>query len=223
MVFSRSPEPGKVKTRLIPVLGVQGALSLYQAMLTSVLELCATLDSREVGFKEEDCNTVGCNTELWIQGDLNNPFILQTAQRFAFPLRQQQGNNLGESMADAFGQALKNYHKVIVIGGDCVSLDALYFKNAFAALTEHDVVIGPAEDGGYVLLGFRASPQLTAVYSKIFQEIEWGKADVYQHTRAQIAAVSLSYHVLDTRWDVDSADDLKKIRHHPRFSHVFIK
>ena len=208
LVFSKSPEPGKVKTRLVPVLGEQGALNLYKLMLTNVLELCQRLPYP---------------TELWVQGDVQSAYILQVQQRFSLPLKQQQGADLGLSLSHAFGEAFRNHQQVIVIGGDCVSLDEDYLNKAFQVLSMHDLVIGPAEDGGYVLLGLNVSEAVKTVYPQLFQGIEWGTSRVCQQTLARAKDLSLSCASLETRWDVDDKEDLERLAEDPRFKQVLVK
>lgn len=212
LIFSKSPELGKVKTRLVPALGEQGALELYKRMLAAVLELC---------------QRIPYETELWVQGDVHNEFILEVQQGFPlnpqFKVRKQQGSDLGLSLSHAFGEAFKSHQQVVVIGGDCISLDKDYLNKAFQVLSKHDLVIGPAEDGGYVLLGLRSSETVLAIYPRLFQGIEWGRSGVCEQTLIIADDLSLSYVILETRWDIDNKEDLERISADPRFTKLLAK
>lgn len=121
-------------------------------------------------------------------------------------LSDQQGADLGERMAFSFSIALQTHDKVIIIGTDCPALDEEYIEQAIQALGEHDVVIGPAEDGGYVLLGLRKFSL------ELFTGISWGSDSVLKQTRQVLKDLSWSYKELGIMHDIDRPKDLHRYK-----------
>lgn len=190
IAFSRYPEPGKTKTRLIPALGAEGAAELQREMTMHTLLTVeqtrfarrATAEVRFVG------GTVQRMSELF---------------ETSLPLLPQGDGDLGARMhralADAFARGAGS---AIVIGTDCPSLDAAVLDSAFEALQTHDCVLGRAQDGGYYLIGLRRpAPPL-------FEGIGWGSDRVLHQTLRKAAATGLSVHQLPSRQDVDEPEDL---------------
>ncbi|MBK8915373.1 MAG: TIGR04283 family arsenosugar biosynthesis glycosyltransferase [Phycisphaerales bacterium] len=190
IVFSRCPEAGKTKTRLIPALGAEGAAALQQEMTVHTLltvnqAQMARKASAEVRFAggTADCMSVlfGMEMPLLPQGD------------------GDLGQRMRRALADAFARGAQ---RVVVIGSDCPSLDAEAIGDALNALQAHDCVLGPARDGGYYLVGLRSpTPGL-------FERIDWGGEQVLQQTLQRAAASGLSVHRLQCRQDVDTPEDL---------------
>lgn len=182
-VFTRAPIPGEVKTRLIPELGEQGAASLHADLAGQLLE---SLDESELA------------PEVWISSDTDHPFFDQfSAQR-----RHQQGSDLGERMAFALADGLSRASKVILIGTDLPSLDVSYVETAIDALDLHEVVLGPAVDGGYGLIGVSGS------VPAIFSGIAWGGPAVLAETCRKLNELRCRYRLLPLIWDVDTPEDL---------------
>jgi len=151
LIFAKAPVPGTCKTRLVPALSEWGAAGLSGAL---TLHLLAMLGEARVA-PAILCCTPDCGHPLF--------------QRRGEEKWVQRGNDLGERMLDAAGRALEEAGRVLLVGTDCPALSAGYLERAFRALERSDVVIGPAEDGGYVLLGLKkldASLSLPAMESE---------------------------------------------------------
>lgn len=194
IVFGRTPRPGKVKTRLIPALGEAGATAVYRRLLQAALR----------AGRDCDCD----RRELWLEGPLT-PAMRELANRFGFGLRHQPSGDLGARMAGALASTLSapGGHAVL-IGSDCPAFDGRYLNDAFAALDSVPAVVGPASDGGYLLIGMnRAEPGL-------FHGMAWSTPRVLDETRQRLRALCGHWHELPTLADIDEADDL---RHYPGF------
>lgn len=188
MVFAKAPVPGQVKTRLIPALGEAGAATLHAAMLEYTLNKVSRLADTAI--------------RLYCQGDMQHPVFRQAADRTALSLHPQQGSDLGERMANAFAETLPRYHKTLVIGCDCPALSPNDLQTAINALDDHEAVITPAHDGGYVLLGLRRfSP-------RIFADIDWSTERVFEQTTRKLDAAGLQWRAFEPRQDIDNPGDL---------------
>jgi rSAM/selenodomain-associated transferase 1 len=190
-VFFRYPEAGKAKTRLIPELGVEGAASLARELAER------TLDVVEVFAAEE-----GMDISIWYTGcDESRARDIAPGNDFAY--HQQTGADLGIRMNAAFEATFaEGYDQVALIGTDCPELDESIIHEAFDALADADVAIGPATDGGYYLIALRApAPGL-------FNEVPWGSADVLDATVRAAEDLGLTAEYLSVLWDVDRPEDL---------------
>lgn len=192
--FAKWPEPGRVKTRLIPALGIDGALDAHMQLTTSVLTHLAATE---------------LPLEFWWDRPL--PVIPEAAAALVAALNQrailqkvQWGNDLGARMMNALGYGLERYGKAIIVGSDCPSVDADYVQEAIVALDQADVVLGPSDDGGYVLIGARA------VAPGMLEQIAWGGPQVLEQTLRRLANVNLSARLLEPRWDVDEPADWQR-------------
>jgi hypothetical protein len=120
--------------------------------------------------------------------------------------RVQQGADLGQRISHAIEQALQQYEMVIVVGSDCPLLDVDYLNEAFESLQQgNEVVLGPASDGGYVLIGMRSH------YPQLFEKVSWGTGQVLIQTRETLRGIECLWHELPKRWDVDRPEDLEKL------------
>lgn len=187
-VLARAPVPGEAKTRLIPALGADGAARLQARLIELTLARAAALQ--------------GARVSLWLAGD---PAALPAGARDV-PLHAQRGEDLGARMDHAAREALARAARVLVIGTDCPALTPAHLRAARDALEQHDVVVQPADDGGYVLIGLNA-PQPT-----LFTGIEWGSASVFPTTLRRIAEAGLRAAVLPSLPDLDTPDDLARAR-----------
>lgn len=187
IVFAKAPVAGLAKTRLAPALGIQGAATLAATMLAHTLE--SAIES-----------SIG-PVELCCAPDTSDAHF-QRAAGAGVTLSEQGGGDLGERMARALGRGLQGFRRVVLIGTDAPGLDAAVLRDAAAALHTHDVVIAPASDGGYVLIGVsRAAPEL-------FDAVEWSTAQVMAQTRTRAMATGRSLYELPTLHDIDEPADL---------------
>jgi len=190
--FAKISIAGHVKTRLIPALGEQGALQLHQQLVRHTWRSLNTAQLASV--------------ELWRDQNTASSFFddLSPAVNSA---HVQRGADLGERMANAVTVVLERCDVVLIVGSDCPQLDAGYIESALQALYEgSEVVLGPASDGGYVLIGMRrAVPQ-------VFSNVDWGSDQVLLQTRHRLQALNCEWHELPERWDVDRPEDVQKLR-----------
>lgn len=189
IIFSKAPVPGKVKTRLIPDIGVDKATSTYKELLSYTLSLAE--------------KTHFSSIQLWIDGDINHPFFKSIKNQGSIEFKKQSGIDLGQRMSNAFDVALDEHDIVIVIGCDCPTLTVSDLKEASGLLIDGvDVVLGPAEDGGYYLIGLKENnPHL-------FEGISWGKESVMAETCRRINELNWRFDSLSERWDLDRPADL---------------
>ncbi len=113
----------------------------------------------------------------------------------------QEGSTLGQRMYRALSLSLQDYDRALVVGSDCPSVDPDYARNAVALLKDYDVVLGPSDDGGYVLIG------AARVAEGMLDDIAWGTSEVLAQTCERLKASGLSYCLLEPRWDVDEPED----------------
>lgn len=186
-VFAKAPVAGEVKTRLIPALGATGAAQLHARLIERTL-------TTATGVRNADIT-------LWVAGDLQDPTIVALAQRFNAVTEAQHGADLGARMADAFEHMLAQDARVVLVGTDCPALSPDDLLSASSQLSEHDLVLQPALDGGYVLIALRA-PQ-----PRLFDSIAWGTSTVLQQTLERAAALRLKYLLRPALPDLDTPAD----------------
>jgi len=188
-VFAKAPVPGTVKTRLIPALGADGAASLQRTLVERALECAIAADIGPV--------------ELWCAPDARDRFFHDCRDRFGVRLASQVEGDLGTRMRCAFEAMLAEGGRALLMGSDIPAMTPAYVRAADAALADgRDAVIGPAEDGGYVLIGLsRLAPEL-------FEGVEWGGPGVMQATRSRIERLGWRHLELPVLWDVDRLEDL---------------
>ncbi len=192
MIFCKAPVPGQVKTRLMPDLTAYQAADLHRELSTRTLELA----------------TAGqlCPVQLWCAPDTDHPFFTAATADYPVSLKQQQGRDLGERMQNAFSSALADHSGALLVGCDCPSLTETDLEDALTALAVNDVVLSPAEDGGYVLIG------LSRLCPELFAGLAWGTSDILMQTRNRIGRSRLRYRELKEQWDLDTPEDLLRYR-----------
>lgn len=188
-LLARAPVAGRVKTRLIPALGAQGACDLQQLLLERALHLPAG-DFHERFLWLDDLPAVGLQALAEAQG---------------WTLVEQPIGDLGERMRRIATLGLAESDAVVLIGNDCPALDGAYLRAACAALQEQSVVIGPAEDGGYVLLGLRS------IDVALFNDMPWGTEQVLSMTLQRLQQLDWRPVLLPELWDVDRPEDLSRL------------
>ena len=188
-MLARSPIPGRVKTRLIPALGEEGACDLQRRLLYHALQLPGTNFSQRF---------------LWLD-DTPDAELETLAENLGWVLVEQPAGDLGERMRRIATLGLAESDAVVLIGNDCPALDAVYLDDACAALQEEPVVLGPAEDGGYVLLGLRRIDAL------LFNNLPWGTDQVLAMTCERVQQLGWGHRLLPVLWDVDRPEDLPRL------------
>ena len=190
IVFAKAPIAGEVKTRLCPPLTPDEAASLHGSLVLDLLERNQTLK--------------GCDRILAGSPTPDHPFFSAMNTRFKIPIWEQVGDDLGARMAHAFQSALESpYQTAIIIGTDIPGIFTSLISTAFKSFQDHDVVVGPTEDGGYYLIGLR-SP-----IPELFQDIPWSTDTVFSLTREKAKAMGLSLKVLPMLRDLDTIEDLQ--------------
>jgi len=191
IVFARAPEHGRVKTRLAAGIGADAALAVYRQLLEQTLLTVSVSQLAPI--------------ELHIAGDVEHPFVQSIARRAGAALIAQQGDDLGERMHQAIDGVLQRCDRVLLIGTDCPVIDEAYLERAFQHLaSEAEIVVGPSEDGGYVLIG------ATRADARLFHHISWGSDKVMQQTREALGKTDLRFSELEVLWDVDHPDDYQR-------------
>lgn len=190
ILFLKAPLPGHVKTRLQPQLTPQQSAALYTAMVEDQLKALA-----DGGF----------DTVLFIAQDRHRELISNWLGP-SRPMVAQQGADLGARMFHAFEWAHhRGYHRMVLIGSDTPGIDRPLMEEAFEALTTHDVVLGPSNDGGYYLIGIRQA------HEPLFQNIRWSTSTVLNDTHALAKSHGLSTNLLASRIDIDTFADVKQL------------
>ncbi|HWQ40283.1 MAG TPA: TIGR04282 family arsenosugar biosynthesis glycosyltransferase [Burkholderiales bacterium] len=191
-VFAKAPIPGRVKTRLAVRLGRRGAAQLQSWLIECALRTAAA---------------AGIGTlELWCTPNCEHPFLRDCARRYAAKLIEQGSGDLGSRMHRALKAAIDGGGAGVLIGSDCPSLMPADLLAAAGALEAGcDVVLSPAEDGGYVLVAARRAPPA------LFDGIQWGGPAVMAQTRERLLRLGLRWRELAPRWDVDRPEDYDRL------------
>ena len=189
LIFTRNPELGKVKTRLAKSIGNKNALDIYNLLLNKTKEITQ--------------NTT-CDKAVYYSIKVRENDIWEAS---IYQKHQQEGKDLGVRMQNAFKKSFTTgYQKVIIIGSDLFDLTENHIHDAFEKLETNDVVIGPAEDGGYYLLGMKK------LEPHIFENKDWGTSSVREETLKDLQKVNV--HLLEELNDIDVIED---IENHPAF------
>ncbi len=190
VLFTRNPEPGRAKTRLVPALGPEGAADLQRRMTERILATIDRLaDARDV------------SVEIRMAGgtlDLARAWLGEERR-----IRPQGPGDLGARMHRAFEDASRDgIEATVIVGADCPAITRAHLERAFDALHESELALGPAEDGGYWLIGLR-QPR-----PSLFIGIPWGEATVFAETVRVAEASGIAPALLDVLADVDRPEDL---------------
>jgi rSAM/selenodomain-associated transferase 1 len=187
-IFVRTPEPGQVKTRLVPPLTDEQACDLYTALIMDLFARLAKLKK-------------AAGTIFYTGGD---PEAIRRMAPDRFDLEPQQGESLGTRLENAFSHLLEaEGSTAVMIGSDSPDIPLVYLKQAYLKLKHKDVVVGPASDGGYYLIGMKK------VAKPLFEGVAWGTDNVLGDTLERAKRHSLSCAVLPLWYDVDDARSLK--------------
>lgn len=187
LIFIRNPVLGQCKTRLAATVGDKVALDIYRFLLNHTFAITNELPVHK---------QVHYSNEIW-EDDIWDSLI--------FDKHLQSGSDLGERMANAFRNGFEDgFENIIIIGSDMYDLNMTDLKAAFNALIQNDFVIGPAEDGGYYLLGMKA------YNDTVFKNKNWGKEKVFQNTMDDLKNEKV--YLLKSKNDIDLYDDIKHIK-----------
>ena len=182
LIFVKNPMPGTVKTRIAYTVGNERAVAVYRHLLAYTQQITRMLPWKRVVYYGDFINT----TDGWSE-----------YQKF-----QQTGADLGERMLNAFAeQFAAGARRVVIIGSDCLQIKPDHLKQAFRALDTVDVVLGPATDGGYYLLGMKQ------LHPFLFQDKLWSQPTLLTQTLNNLSQNNLSCTLLEELTDIDEWDD----------------
>jgi uncharacterized protein len=192
LLFIKAPVRGHVKSRLAAAIGEEAALELYKNFILDIIDTMKT-----TGYPFSICYyppDAGPEVSSWLAGP--------------YRLMPQQGNDLGERMENAFIRCFsEGFERAILIGSDLPDLAPAVLREAMASLAEHDVVIGPASDGGYYLIGFHKY----TLMPRVFHGMPWSTETVFQKTMAILKNSTLSLAQAPKWNDVDTVEDLRAL------------
>lgn len=193
ILFTRNPELGRVKTRLAQEVGDKKALAIYRFLIRHTVKITQPVSADKVVYYSENIT----ENDYW-----NSNF---------FQKKLQTGNDLGQRMKNAFSKGFsEGYQQIIIMGTDLYDIKTADIEFAFSTLENHEAILGPAEDGGYYLLG------LTHLIPNLFENKNWSTPSVLPDTLNDLT--NINYKLLQKRNDVDYYAD---IEYHPAFSHFF--
>ena len=176
-LFTKSPTVSNVKTRLAVAIGKSRAHACYRTLLNHTIQCVLPF-----------------NSVVYVDGEVDDRSWLQ-----GLPYQPQVNGDLGTRMLACFEDGVK-----VVVGADCPIMSVSYIQTALEALSQNDVVLGPTEDGGYVLIGMnRPIPEL-------FQNIAWSTEKVLNETMKKARSLDVRVHRLDRVWDVDTVEEYRR-------------
>ena len=190
LIFSKAPVVGQVNTRLVPYITAEQAVNLHEKFTRDRLRMCTSANLSVV--------------QLWCSPDTDHQFFIDCKQRYGVQLQSQNGDDLGERMMDALKTMLSQYKKIVIIGTDAPALDIDTIDAVIDELRQRDIVLVPAEDGGYVLLG------ASIYHQDLLTDVPWGSESVLACTVGNIERLGLEYSLLGQCWDVDRPEDLER-------------
>lgn len=188
IVFTKAPQICRVKTRMWPAYTFRQCRYIHEQLTRQILHTLTKLHS--------------ARTVIYTSGSFPAGFIPAN-----FPVKRQFGSDLGLRMYNAIRLELKTAMRVVLIGTDCSQMNTQYIDAAFSKLkSTQDIVLGPAYDGGFVLIGARGN------YPNLFRNIVWGTSNVFASTASNIRKAGLRLHTLDVLPDVDNKNDLELLQ-----------
>lgn len=191
-LFAKPPVPGATKSRLAKAIGDKHAADLALAMLKDLWAQLQYLDN--------------VHLQLWHPPGASAGLFPQHLDLEAATLREQKEGDLGERMLAVVRENADADRAVVIIGGDCVTVSFSDVQAAIETLQERSVVLKPADDGGYVMVGSRGC------FPAMFQDVAWGTDSVFQQTLKLLSQDGVQAVVLDSTFDVDTVEDLEKLR-----------
>ena len=191
--FARFPRVGQVKTRLQAEFSADEVYAVHCELMRQTAQSLADADLGAI--------------ELWLDELAPHPVVDDCRRTAGAELRLQCAGDLGIRMETALRDALERADVAVLVGSDCPGLDGDYLRDSVSALKEADVVFGPAEDGGFVLVACRRA------VSGMFSDVGWGGPAVLQDAKSSVAEAGLSSACIAVRYDIDTPDDLRRWRH----------
>jgi rSAM/selenodomain-associated transferase 1 len=192
-VFAKEPQAGAVKTRLIPLLGPQGAADFHARCVRRALRTAVDADLGPVAL----CCAPASGAD----------FFARCAADFGVALTEQGDGNLGERMHRALAHGLSGHESMIIFGADCPALQAHDIREAAQALGDGlDAALSPAEDGGYVLIGAKKADR------RLFDNVAWSSPQVMRQTRDNLHQLGWRWKELDLQWDIDRPADYHRLK-----------
>lgn len=185
IIFAKNPELGKVKTRLAKEVGDEEALAIYHKLLA---------------WTQRETFRVSATCIVYYTSSIDDHDPWKANKKL------QADGDLGQKMSSAFQEQLTQFDKVCIIGTDCAGLTTELIDQAFAAMDANDIVLGPANDGGYYLLGMKTYHQA------LFEEIAWSSELVLSQTIKRINTLKKSYQLLPELIDVDTIEDWNLVK-----------
>jgi len=196
IIFTRYPEPGNTKTRMIPVLGSEGSADLQRRMTDHLVSKVKTLMGQQP-----------LAVEIRFEGGSER--LMRDWLGPSFTYGHQGHGHIGRRMLGALVDGFENgYTSIVIIGSDIPDISIAIIDRAFQELEKTSLVLGPAGDGGYYLIGIQKAAEDRA-YPELFKGINWGTHQVLSQTIAAASQLGMDYALLDTLTDVDRPEDLK--------------
>lgn len=191
MLFAKAPMLGKVKTRLAASGGKGNALRIYHQAVSHMLA---------------ELSQVSADRKIIYVAPRMHPWLNAQARQWGWEMRVQRPGDLGQKMHAALSRELKCSDQAVIVGADCVGLNAGQIEAAFGALSQYPLVFVPSDDGGYVLVGSTKSR------FDVFRHIPWGSGYVWHRTQRRLERMKIKYHVAGQAWDLDHWEDLKRFK-----------
>jgi rSAM/selenodomain-associated transferase 1 len=192
LIFAKAPRPGTVKTRLKPMLGYRGAADFYSKLLKYTLNKAVNSGIGPV--------------ECWCTPDCKHPVFQSIKRKYRVTMHRQKGRDLGYRMLNAIRSSLRVCDSVLLVGSDVPELPVSYLNDARRLLQGgYDVVLGPALDGGYVLIGMKKP------IPSLFINMPWGSRFILPITRKKLTRMGLNFHELPAIPDVDTPADVRRL------------
>jgi rSAM/selenodomain-associated transferase 1 len=192
IAFAKAARPGAVKTRLIPLLGEEGAAALHVKLVRRTLDTLRAASLKDA--------------QLHCTPGTDDPFFWFCRGHYGVTLHQQAAGDLGSRMRVALENALAHRAAALLVGTDCPALTARHLRHAERALRGgDDAVFVPCEDGGYALIGLRR------VDARLFDGIAWGSDSVMASTRDRLRELGWRWSELETLWDIDRPGDYDRL------------
>lgn len=190
IVFLKHPEPGMVKTRLARDVGVTVAANIYRRFVDAALRKAKQITARRFIF----------------YAPKGKKRAIESSYGKGFVYCLQRGKDLGQRLLDAARRVQKlGFRRTVIIGTDSPTMPLAFIDQAFLALEEADLVIGPCIDGGYYLIGFNKP------FRAIFEKIDWSSSEVFEQTLRSASRLKLKSRVLPQWYDVDTLRDLERM------------